>query len=198
MTLIGICGKLGSGKDYVASKYIIPYLQSKYGLSCLRLSFADQIKVNVMTMYNATYEDVYIKKTVDSRRLLQREGTELGRNILGKDIWIKYYDAWAKVHLSRGTDVIVASDVRFVNEVTYIKEHGGVLVKVIAPMRNEQRLQQESGGNMERYNAIRNHSSECDLDNLDNNTFDVVLCNDIYQTMDTKALYNILDKKVNK
>ena len=89
--IIGIAGKMGCGKDYVCNNIIVPLLKTN-GKNFLQVSFADQIKVNVMTKQNIKFHDVYVSKTNDTRRLLQMEGTENGRNVLGKDIWIKYFD----------------------------------------------------------------------------------------------------------
>lgn len=142
------------------------------------MSFADQIKINVMTNHNVSFEDVFLQKTQETRRLLQLEGTERGRNILGKDIWIKYFDAWSRVHKARGIDCIITTDIRFKNELRYIKEQNGVLIKVVAPKRNESRLMHESKGDVEIYKKYKTHSSECDLDEVKDNEFDIVVKND--------------------
>lgn len=189
--IIGLSGKMGSGKDYIASKYIIPFLQSK-AVNCLQWSFADQIKVNVMAKRKIAFKDVYIHKTKATRTLLQQEGTENGREVVGKNIWINYFDAWRQVLTARGVEALITSDVRFTNEADYIKSQGGILIKVAAPGRNEQRLQTEAGGNVEDYQRIKSHASECDLDSYSD--FDLVINNDFNQTIDEDQLYNLLNK----
>ncbi|MCA1799820.1 MAG: hypothetical protein LC650_00815 [Actinobacteria bacterium] len=64
----------------------------------------------------------------DVRRLLQRLGTEAGRDILGKNIWVNTV-------LRRVADIedVVITDVRFSNEGAAIKEHGGVVVNITRP-----------------------------------------------------------------
>ena len=183
---------MGSGKDYIACKYIVPYLSKVYGLNCLRLSFADQIKVNVMTKKNVPFEELHTKNKY-TRTLLQQEGTEHGRDIIGKDVWIKYYDAWVKTFTSKGVDVIITSDVRFLNELDYIKSQNGLLVKVVAPQRNQQRLVTEANGEDHVYKTISQHSSECDLDQVDDDLFDVVLNNDVNVDINKDELYRKLD-----
>ena len=178
MLLIGLCGKMGSGKDYIASNYIIPYLKDKLKRTPLKMAFADQIKVNAITRNNISFNDVYVEKTDFTRILLQKEGTENGREKYGQDVWIKYFDAWANVYKTRGIDAIILSDVRFQNEVEYIKSKGGLLIKVHAPIRNEKRLQDDSKGNNEIYKQIKSHPSECDLDNLSDQEFTFVVDND--------------------
>lgn len=178
MFIIGIAGKMGSGKDYIVSKYIIPYMENMLRYKTLQLSLADQIKVNVMTKMNRTFEEVYITKTDESRTLLQKEGTELGRNVLGEDIWIRYLSNWIKVFNNRGIDAIILSDLRFKNEIEWVKSQNGLVIKVVAPKRNEERLMKESNDNLEIYNKLKNHISECDLDDLDESKFDLIIKND--------------------
>jgi phosphomevalonate kinase len=194
--IIGISGKMGTGKDYLANQIIIPFLK-KHGKQCLQLAFADQIKVNAMTRHNLNFDDVYVEKTHKTRNLLQYEGTENGRNVLGEDIWIRYFDSWRKVLSSRGIDAIVVTDVRFHNEVDYIRSQRGLLIRINAPLRNEKRLQQESGGDVSKYNKISSHKSECSLDNMNN--FDVIIDNDFtlseeQQNVTKSNLYNCLVK----
>lgn len=175
--LIGLCGKMGSGKDFITNNYIVPYLQ-RHGKSHLQLSFADQIKVNVMTKMDVRFDDVYVTKNHESRKLLQLEGTEHGRRVLGEDIWINYHKSWVEVFGSRGIDVVIVSDVRFQNEAKYIKTNGGILIKIDAPTRTEKRLQQESNADLKIYNQIKSHASECDLDNFPKSFFDIIIYND--------------------
>lgn len=203
MILIGLSGKMGVGKDYIAQTYIIPFLKAKYNMSCLQMSFADQIKANVITKRNIAFDDVFVKKTQATRMLLQREGTESGRDLYGKDIWIRYFDTWAKVHCSRGIETIVTTDVRFLNEVEYIKSQGGILVKVVAVDRNERRLQQESSGDEAVYNSIKSHASECELDYLENGEYDFIFENSTgRQQYDLGKqvfdLHNIIEAKIHE
>ncbi len=177
MTIIGLCGKMGVGKDYIATNFIIPIIE-QLNKRCLQLSFADQIKANVMTKSNVAYEDVYLKKTYETRRLLQQEGTDYGRNVVGQDIWITYFDNWCKIFSGRGIDHFVVCDVRFTNEIDYIRSKNGIIIKINAGIRNEKRLLQESKGDQSVYDRIKNHESECNLDGLKDSDFDIVVNND--------------------
>lgn len=178
MMVIGLCGKMGVGKDYIATNYIIPIIEQQLKQRCLQLSFADQIKANVMSKNGVAYDDVYVRKTDETRRLLQQEGTENGRNILGEDVWITYFDCWCKILGGRGVDNFIVCDVRFRNEVNYIRSKNGIVIKVRAPTRNNNRLMQESKGDQRIYDRIKNHESECDLDGLPDSAFDIVVNND--------------------
>lgn len=175
--IIGIAGKMGTGKDYVCNNIVIPILQ-KYQSRFLQMSFADQIKVNVMTKNNISFNDIYVDKNNETRTLLQTEGTELGRDVLGHDIWIRYFDNWMKVYKSRGVKHFILTDVRFSNEVEYIKRSGGILIYVKAPQRNYNRLFRESDGDPHIIEKLSNHISECDLDTLPEDCFDTIILND--------------------
>lgn len=192
MILVGICGKMGSGKDYVASNYVIPYLEKVLKKKAMCFSMADQIKVNAMTKHNLSYEQVYVKKTKETRRLLQVEGTEHGRQVYGEDIWIKYYSSWLQVLHNKGIDCIITPDIRFQNEAQYIKDNNGILIKVVAPSRNEKRLQDESKGDRDTYNKMKTHQSECDLDDLPDNYFHLVIDNDQNDTNTQREVVEII------
>jgi hypothetical protein len=189
MIIIGVAGKMGSGKDFICNNVIIPVLK-KYNQTFLQLAFADQIKVNVMTKKNIKYNDVYVNKTTETRTLLQTEGTEQGRNLVNENIWINYFNNWITIFKNRGIDNFICTDVRFKNEVDYIKKNGGILIYINAPNRNMSRLKNESNGNLELFEKIKSHKSECDLDDLDSNKFDLIINNDPDHDTDIQTIQN--------
>lgn len=67
------------------------------------------------------------KEIPEVRRLLQAMGTEVGRNLLGENIWV---EALFK-NLPPGLVAIV--NVRFPNEYDAVKERGGVVWRVMRP-----------------------------------------------------------------
>lgn len=194
--IIGLSAKMGSGKDYICDNVIIPYLKKK-NKSCLKLCFADQLKVNVQQKYpDLSYNDVYTEKTDYSRQLLQIEGQKYRED--DANVWIKYFDIWFKIFENRGFDYIICTDVRYINEFNYIKSKGGVLLKIVSPKRNESRLLIESKGDIEIYNKIKFHSSETALD--EKSDYDFVIYNDpgiffaenAYQTIDAEWMLSLL------
>jgi len=191
--IIGICGKLGTGKDYIKEHHIYPILD-KLKVKYMNINFADQIKINAISKNNISYNDVYITKTAESRILLQKEGTEIGRSH-DKNIWVNYLDNWIKVYKDRGINVFIISDCRFLNEFEYIKQKNGIIIKIIAPERNKSRLLQESNGDLEKYNQITNHCSECDLDSIPDIMYDYVIKNDINDKFDFNYLHHELNNK---
>lgn len=203
IVLIGLCGKMGSGKNYISETYIIPLLKSQ-GYIPLEMSLADQIKINVMTKESATYNELYVEKTDKTRTLLQYEGTECGRERFGQDIWIKYINNWISVYSKRGITAFIVPDIRFKNEIDWIKESGGVLIKVVAPDRNEQRLQRESRGDPAVYKRIKLHASETEIDNISDSVFDLIINNEITNNETTiqnsiqNLIQNLIESKENK
>lgn len=197
MVLIGICGKLGSGKNYITTNVIIPLLE-KFKKNYLELSFADQIKINVMTKKGISYNDLYINKTQESRQLLQVEGTK--EREFNSNIWIDYIQNWITVFKCKGISNFVITDCRYINECNFIKNNGGIIIKVVAPNRNEKRLVQEASSSgtfsKENYLKIKNHSSECDTDKLPDTDFDYIIEND--GDLDLEVISNDLYKKMNK
>ena len=183
--IIGVTGKLGSGKDYITNNVIVPVIK-KINSRYLQCAFADQIKVNVMTKNNISYSDVYENKTPESRQLLQNEGTEVGRE-QDRNIWVKFLDNWINVHHNRGVNVYVISDARFKNEYDFVKNEG-IMIKVVAPNRNQDRLLKESRGDNSIYKKISQHASECDLDDFSNDKYDMVIYNDIDNIIDLDEL----------
>lgn len=68
------------------------------------------------------------KKNPEVRRLLQHIGTEGGRKTLDEALWIKQVSP-----LVRGKWNYVITDVRFLNEAEFIRNHGGIVVRVERP-----------------------------------------------------------------
>lgn len=184
MVLIGLCGKMGTGKDYIANKFIGSYLTST-GSKWMKVSFADQLKINTMTRFNLNYEEIFEKKTAKTRKLLQKEGTDMGRNVYGQDIWIRYLENWLKLYTARGFSDFIITDVRFKNEIDFIRTKRGIVLKIESEYGNTQRLTEESKDNEQLYNMISNHTSETEIDKLDNHLFDEVIQNDNFKD-DTK------------
>lgn len=143
--LVGILGYAGSGKDEVGK-----VLVDELGFN--RVAFADKVRamargidpyvrvnrkwwfpkfVRLSTIIpdedtSAAWAEV--KQIPDVRRLLQRLGTEGGREVLYDDVWV---DA-ALNGLNEDHDWII-TDVRFPNEFDAIRSRGGMLVRVRRP-----------------------------------------------------------------
>jgi hypothetical protein len=116
------------------------------------------------------------KKSVygtEIRELLQRLGTECGRELISDTIWI---DAALGDQYSTTRTNLVVTDVRFPNEFEAIKERGGMVVRIIR----------------EGVGPANAHPSETALDGFD---FDVVIHNngtigDLHRQMQDLALHS--------
>lgn len=177
MSLIGVSGYAGAGKDTFAN-----VLVQKYGFE--RIAFADLLKQVVYTLnpivdpivgfrvhdFVDDYGWDYAKQNVpEIRRLLQRMGTEAGRDILGQDIWV---DA---VFNNMGSGDYCISDMRFPNEAQRVVDNNGVTVRIIR----------------DGIIPANNHPGEVALDNWD---FDYI----VYNNHGIDNLEEMADKILNK
>jgi hypothetical protein len=154
VTVLGLSGWARSGKDTIAD-----YLVDVEGYT--KVSFAQPMKeamyrlnprITVNEVVNTALRvgiDVYgwdglKERSPDIRGLLQRFGTEIGREMFGENFWVDY----ALNSIEDGSKVVF-SDVRFPNEADAIRQLGGKVYRV------------------ERYGveAANDHISEHALDN---------------------------------
>lgn len=136
--LIGLTGYAQSGKDTVAD-YLVEY----YGYR--RVAFADPLrealyrlnpKIDIADMSGVRlaaavdglgWDNVKVDSQ-DVRELLQRMGTEVGREMFGQNFWVDR----AMQGVSK-FDKVVFTDVRFPNEHYSIKGREGVVWRVERP-----------------------------------------------------------------
>ena len=196
MQIFAFSGKIGSGKNYVSENIFLPLLPPQ---STLVMALADHFKVDACSKDGIPYEKVFINKDEQTRKILQLRGTEEGRNKYGQDIWTRTLDTWMKVYEDRGIKRIIITDIRFKNEVQWVKSKGGKVFRIVSPQRTHNRMTQEAKS-PEQYDSIKNHLSETDLD--DYTDFDYVIHNDYN---DEKNVVNIvrnivvsMEKKYNR
>lgn len=142
MEIIGLSGYARSGKDETAK-----ILVKEFGFK--RVAFADKLRDFLYALnpdvwsfsygFGRTYEPlrtVIDKETWEGvkkyqykdsvRQLLQRLGTEAGREVLGENVWVDAaltgYDDNAK---------LVVTDCRFVNEAEAVTSRGGVMWRIM-------------------------------------------------------------------
>lgn len=137
--ILGLCGYPGSGKDAIAA-----HLVSQHGFT--RMAFADPMRAALLAL--DPWVDVpestkcrklseliewhgwdYVKREYpDVRTYLQRMGTEAGRDIHGQDCWLKL----AAKSIDKASRVVV-TDVRFANEVEFLRQRGAKFIRVTRP-----------------------------------------------------------------
>lgn len=140
MTIIALAGKKQTGKNTIA-KLIATQVAGK----TVELAFAYSLKQEVAKACGVTVQ--YIEEHKDNfRKILQGWGTDFRRNLSNKNYWIDKFDAelW-----KQDADVVVVTDVRFLNEYAHLNTLDAVMVSVSRPLYD-----------------FDDHPSETDLDKI--------------------------------
>lgn len=140
LTLIGLTGLAGAGKDTVRQ-----ILESQHGF--IGFGFADPIRNMLRTLLsdNGVSESWMDERALKEqqiptlgksyRELAQTLGTEWGRTVLGQDFWLRIAESYLYDIASTtfGPQHFVISDVRFQNEADWVRQRGGVIWRVERP-----------------------------------------------------------------
>jgi hypothetical protein len=132
--IIGLSGWARSGKDTVAN-----HLVDNFGF--VKVSFAEPmrealVRLNPTISINGLRTELASavrlmgweslkSESPDVRGLMQRFGTEIGREMFGQDFWVNL----ALSRVEPGTNVVIP-DCRYPNEADAIKSSGGVVWRV--------------------------------------------------------------------
>lgn len=119
MRIVGLVGPRGSGKDTVATmlKSLFPALQV--------FAFADPVRAvctELFLLQPDQLRDRVLKETKDPRwdlsprQMMQRVGTDLVRQHLDVDQWLRLMQVRLEAARAAGCAIAVLSDVRFANE----------------------------------------------------------------------------------
>jgi hypothetical protein len=169
---IGVSGKIGSGKDTFAE-----LLARICKTPVERHAYADKLRevtelitgyemteMSDLPFYNTVYnytqeqKNIYLPvwdKTIG--KCLQVIGTECMRNNFDPDVWVKsLFETVGKKCIEAG-HIMVIPDVRFPNEVEYLKKNGGIVFRLEGDPMNVR----------ENSNRDLNHISETALDDYD-------------------------------
>lgn len=132
--LIGIKGLAGHGKDTVAN-FITDYFSSSV---TIRMSFAEPLKEMVSLITGIPKQDIDSHKTtylpeygMTVRSLLQKVGTDAMRNQVHQNIWVNI--AERQLPSIPDHQVVVIPDVRFENEMQFIRRYQGLILQVDRP-----------------------------------------------------------------
>lgn len=136
--LIGITGAAGAGKNTVAN-----ILSDKYGFE--QVAFADALKESLvaldpLVLINGSTErlsdiveresmDVAKNKYPSVRKALQDYGVAM-RDCVDKDVWVKMVHQTIQ---NSSSGKVCITDLRFENELKYIMDMNGAVIKVVRP-----------------------------------------------------------------
>ena len=191
--VIGLCGKMGSGKDYIAGILCKDYLNDSKRIK-MNVSFADQLKMCAMFLDSnrtvdcppediaTVYKEYFVTKPSDVRRHIQTYGE--GLRSQNPNIWVyTLYVEMLKQWDVNGVNVFVISDVRYPKEVEFIKNIGGYVIRVDAPQRTRDlylRYENES---------INTHISETFVDTL---STDYTISNDVNDSDELRGQLDVI------
>ena len=182
--IIGISGKIGSGKDFITNEILLPLLTTcRPGKLTLIMALADHLKVEVCCKSRRsndlpfTYDSVFGPKDEESRKALQYRGTERNRKKYGEDIWTRIIEMWIRCYADKGLERVIITDIRFLSDFKWVKDMGGQVIRIIAPNRTLNRIGKETSDPVKQ-KEIMSHRSEIELDSLPLTAFDAVFNND--------------------
>lgn len=122
--VLAFSGRAKSGKDYLAERTAIPW-------GFLPTALANDFKVEAVAKDGLSIAAAFwAAKTPAERDMLQKRGTEEGRDVFGVDLWVNHWMAWMCYYTSKGFTNFVVTDVRFPNEVEAVKALGGKVYRV--------------------------------------------------------------------
>jgi hypothetical protein len=156
--VIGVSGKIGSGKDTFADLFI-EHVSEQYGHVFENKKFAYNLKKIVSTLTGVSMVDVLSREGklkylpewgMTIGEMQQKIGTEAIRNNIHNDAWVlSLFGTYDEDH-----DFWIITDVRFKNEANIIKEKGGIIIRLNGDPNNSKKGDDR---NMQ-------HQSEIDLD----------------------------------
>lgn len=154
--IVGVAGKAGAGKDTVCEmigqlflgEVIIPLQRGPNAGKVIFVNhkFASILKATIAVKFGipaSKLEDPQFKNEIVPgvappktwRQVLQKEGTEFGRDEYGEDFWIRAFDVHRENTESHWPDSFLLwtlSDCRFENEAAYCYDRG-IVIRVVRP-----------------------------------------------------------------
>lgn len=134
------------GRKYVGKTTAADYLHRK---GYAKIGFADPIRRMLYTLYtdmgispNYAHRMTYGDKKeepyeelngLSHRNLAETLGTEWGRHCNGSSFWSVIWETKVKRALDQGHYGIVCDDLRFQNETFFVRELGGIVVRIKRP-----------------------------------------------------------------
>jgi len=157
MLLIGLVGKMQSGKTTISQYLNGHYKLLNPSIPVIKIAFGDLLKHMILQSGLCTKEELWGVKTEFSRLMLQKIGTEIIRKQVDENFWVnKMRDVLNDLKVQSPTCIVIIDDVRFINEASLIQEFGGKLIRINRPSLEQNKVENQ-------------HLSETEQDNIDVN-----------------------------
>jgi hypothetical protein len=152
MKIVGLHSRAHGGKDTVAE-----HLVRRHGF--VQIAFADAVYAGLAAMFDVSVDMLraHSFKERDStclgdrspRYLLQTLGTDWGRDMVHRDVWVRIAAAKLERHRATNCAGVVLSDVRHDNEADFVRDSGGQIWIIVRPTKKP--------------DYVRPHSSEAGI-----------------------------------
>jgi len=180
IVIVAMTGKLNSGKDHIARMELNIQRGQKYDIVENEVvGFAEELKNECKELYNLTFDQLYIEKDTNTRKILQEHGQK--KREIDNQYWINkltdkinnIINGYRNITYDKKSLLLIKiTDIRFYNELLAIKNFERnqhikkvLFIRVISPKRNMMKLIQYSE---KECLSIMTHPSETNLDFLDN------------------------------
>jgi dephospho-CoA kinase len=171
--LIGISGKIGSGKSVICNEFKnVGFIEDNFANSLKQIG--EIIGFEHYQLYGTQEQKLEInnKWNISGREFMQKFGTELCRNYLkqiipnmkidnNNSIWVQIIKN--KIDNEYKNKNVIIGDCRFLDEFKMIKDNGGIIIKII-----REKINDNKSNDIYDYiiNHEKNHSSETTIDNI--------------------------------
>ncbi len=176
--LIGLVGTAGVGKDTAAERLVDmhDFIQHAFALPIKTMLEALFLEcgIDYARLFEPKLKEQPIPELagvaqpgqpeLTPRALMQTLGTEWGRQ-MGHGLWLRCADLMLGLPDAPVHDRIVISDVRFPNEADWVRQHGGVLVRIVRPdaMAVREHFSEQLAGGIKCDATVANTGSLADL-----------------------------------
>ena len=180
MNVIGLCGRMRSGKNTIGSMLV------EHDPRGATLAFADKLKEVVIDLYGATRDDVYTDEgkrrkspfpllkcpacqSIQCERVADTQVLAEGGRFVDENVWVRHALKRAAAALEAKTSprrFVAITDCRFKSEKAAIEKHGGVVWRIRRPETDHQST------------GLAGHASETEMETIPDTEFDAVIRND--------------------
>jgi hypothetical protein len=172
-------------------KHVFTYFKALFRTLCdfigllFKLNYFRKYYENNLTNENI-YNLVFNEKPIPIRLKLQNHANErnIDENIWVNSLHLKIIHILEKSY-DKSKDVFIITDVRFKNEINFIKKMGGIVIRITP----SNKLLQNNYNN-ENEKKINSHISEIELD--DYKDYDSVIVNTFDDNVDIKSILNLI------